>query len=107
MTGLSKTLDGMNQTLDGMTQMKWDSLSRAEKLAIRDNSALHPKLIGLEGCKVRVAPKREYGLSTFRVGITTGWRPVHIAMRSNEHGSSDLIGKDEAITRVDVLTSKR
>lgn len=90
-------------TLEGMTQAKWDSLTHVQRLALRDSSDMHPKLIGLEGHKVRVAPKREYGASTFRVGITTGWRPAHLAMRGNARGSSDLIGRDEAFTIVRVL----
>jgi hypothetical protein len=81
-----------------MTQKKWGRLSRAERAAVRDNSDLHPLLIGLEGKRVRVTPKRAYGRSTFRVGITAGWRPAHLAMRTGARGSSDLIGAGEVFS---------
>lgn len=82
--------------LTNMTQDKWNHLSRAERQRLVDTSHLHPKLIGLEGARVRVTPKREYGRSTFIVGITTGWRPAHLAMRSGAHSSSDLVDADES-----------
>ena len=89
--------------METMTQAKWDSLSSAERAAMRDNSALHQKLIGLEGKTIRVTPKREFGLSKFRVGITTGWRPCHLAMRGNAHGSSDTINANEIFSRVEII----
>ena len=72
----------------------------------RDMSKLHPKLIGLEGKRVRVTPKRKYGLSTFRVGRTTGWQPVHLAMRSNAIGSSDIINASEVFETVECLETR-
>lgn len=89
--------------LIGMTQAKWDAMTRAERDAARDTSRLHPKLTGLEGRKVRVHPRRPFGRSTFRVGVTTGWRPVHLAMRAGSRGSSDLIGCAERFDSVVVL----
>lgn len=86
---------GLPERLVGMTQAKWDSLTPAERERLRDTSKLHPALVGLEGKRVRVTPKRRYGRSTFRVGITTGWRPVHLAMRAGSLGSSDTIRHDE------------
>lgn len=85
-----------------MTQEKWDAMGRAERQRLVDTSGLHPKLIGLEGRRVRVTPKRNYGRSTFIVGITTGWRPSHLAMRANAYGSSDLVSNNESFN-VEVL----
>jgi hypothetical protein len=80
-----------------MTWDQWSKMTRAEREAAMDRSALHPALIGLEGRKVRVS-HREYGLKTFRVGRSTGWRPVHLAMRGNARGSSDVIDATEIFT---------
>lgn len=86
------------------TWADWTALSKMERDALRDTSNLHPKLIGLEGKRVRVTPKREYGLSTFRVGISTGWKPIHMAMRTRiARGSSDTIRADERFDSVTVL----
>lgn len=86
-----------------MTWEKWLKLSRQEKDNLRDTSDLHPQLVGLEGKKVRVTPKRKYGASTFRISLTTGWKPSHLAVRGNALSSSDLIHKDEVFTSIRVL----
>ena len=86
-----------------MTWEKWTKLSRREQYGLRDTSDLHPQFVGLEGKKVKVSPKREYGLSTFRVGITTGWKPAHLAVRGNAMGSSDIIRKDEVFTSIRIV----
>lgn len=79
-----------------MTWEKWQSMTRAERDAARDDSALHPALRGFEGMRVKVEPAREFGRSSFIVGKTTGWKPVHLAIaRINCHGSSDVIRADE------------
>ena len=93
----------MSNPLDGMTQAQWDTLGPVNRLHLMDRSALHPKLSGLEGKRVRVTPKREYGRSTFIVGRTAGWVPYHLAMRAGAHGSADLIRADEVFERVEVL----
>ena len=90
--------------LDDMTSAKWNALSASEKSAQVDKSKLHPKLIGLEGYRVRVTPKRGDGCkSTFRVGKTTGWQPVHLAVRANAYGSSDIIHHTEYFETVTIL----
>lgn len=89
--------------LIGMTQAKWDSLSPAERLKQRDASKLNKQLSPYLGKRVRVEPKREYGRNTFRVGITTGWQPVMLAVRAGSSGSSDIIGADETFTRIQIL----
>lgn len=81
----------------------WVKMNERERDAVRDTSALHPTLIPYEGKRVRVTPKRKFGANTFRVGRTTGWQPVHLAMRGNAHGSSDTINRDERIDRVTLL----
>jgi hypothetical protein len=89
--------------LSTMTHEAWKLLSSHEREVMRDNTRLNPKLIGLEGKRVRVTPKRTDGYSTFRVGKTTGWRPVHLAMRSNAYGSSDIVSHTEHFESVTVL----
>lgn len=89
--------------LVGMTQAKWDAMTPREREAARDVSHLHPKLRGLEGRKVRVSPARQFGASTFRVGMSTGWRPCHLAMRGNARGSSDTIRHNEEFTSVQII----
>lgn len=86
------------QHLEGMTQAKWDTMPKAQRDKMRDTSELHPLLSTYIGQKVKVLPKREFGASTFTVGMTTGWRPVLLAMRSNASGSSDIIRADEVFT---------
>jgi hypothetical protein len=84
--------------LKDMTQAKWDALTPAQRKAMRDTSDLHPLLSTYVGQRIKVTPKRPHGASTFRVGITTGWRPVLLAMRGNANGSSDTIRADEVFT---------
>lgn len=91
----------MSDALEGMTQAKWDRLSPAQRAEMRDNRNLHPALIGQEGKKIRC--QRNGNTRTFRVGISTGWRPIHLAMRGNARGSSDVIGSDETITGIKMI----
>jgi hypothetical protein len=84
--------------LEGMTQAKWDAMTKAQRDKLRDTSELHPLLSTYIGQRVKVSPKRERGASTFRVGITTGWRPVLLAMRGNSRESSDIIRADEVFS---------
>lgn len=65
--------------LEGMTQAKWDALSSSERDAIRDNSDLHPKLLGLEGWRVEVMDAHGER-RRFIVGKSTGWRPCHVEL---------------------------
>lgn len=96
----------MQTTFNG-TWEQWTQLSAREKDAQRDNRGLHPRLKGLEGKRVEVSPKREYGASRFWVGITTGWMPVHLAMHGNAHGSSDVVNATEQFDSVKVLKESR
>jgi hypothetical protein len=89
--------------LKDMTQEKWNALTPAQRAKMADTSDLHPLLSTYVGQKVRVFPTRAFGASTFRVGKTTGWRPVLLAMRGNARGSADLIRPDEVFTRIDVV----
>jgi len=89
--------------LADMTQAKWEKLTRAQQHALRDTSELHPALVPYVGQKVRVSPKREHGLSTFRVGVSTGWRPCMMAMRAGSYGSSDVISPSEVFEHVTPL----
>lgn len=97
------TIKPVAEHLIGMTWERWCAFAPAHRATMRDKSDLHPQLLGLEGVRVRVKPSRAFGRSTFRVGITTGWRPVHLAMRTGANGSSDIISAAElfeTVTRV-------
>jgi len=50
-----------------------------------------------------VTPKRQNGRSTFVVGRSTGWKPVHLAVRKGAMGSSDIVSAEERIDSVQVL----
>lgn len=89
--------------LDEMTQERWSGLTYADRAKIRDLSDCNPQLLPYKGKKVRVTPKRLYGRSTFRVGMTMGWRPCLLAMRAGSYGSSDTIGVSERFATITVL----
>jgi hypothetical protein len=60
-----------------MDQATWDGLSAAERDAARDESALSPQLVGLEGWRVEV--ETTWGSTRrFIVGRSTGWIPIHL-----------------------------
>lgn len=87
-----------------MTQAKWDSLSPAERDAIRDYSDLSPQLIGLEGWRVSVI--RGDGTSDrFIVGRSTGWKPCHLEIRRrSSHGGA---AADRTYQAVEVIERVR
>lgn len=89
--------DPLPAHLVDMTQAKWDALRPHEREQMRDMSECNHALLPYVGRTVTVTPKRKYGRSRFRVGMTTGWRPCLLAMstRHNARGSSDVIGADE------------
>ena len=89
--------------LADMTQAKWDALTPAQRDKLCDTSKLHAKLKGLEGRKVKVWPKRQSGASTFRVGVSAGWRPCSLAMRAGARGSSDVVSANEIFEHVVVI----
>ncbi len=71
----------MTNPLEGMTQAKWDTLSPAQKAAIRSDSGLSPQLTGLEGWQVEVTD--HYGETRrFIVGKSTGWIPCHLEIKT-------------------------
>lgn len=88
--GVPAHSDGVEQVgkspLTGMTQAKWDSMSPAQRDAMRDNGLLNPQLKGLEGHRVEAV--RNSGETTrFIVGKSTGWTPVHLEIkRQNSSG---------------------
>lgn len=65
-----------------MTQAIWNGLPEKEKAVIRDNSGLSPQLIGLEGRRVEVETL-EGEKRRFYVGRSTGWKPVHIEVKTS------------------------
>jgi hypothetical protein len=88
----------------GMTAAHWNTLSRAEREAARDMSDVNVQLWPYHERTVRVEPPLE-GLGerpmrTFRVGLTTGWKPVLLAMRKGAVGSSNIIHADSRFTHI-------
>lgn len=76
----------MDDPLKDMTQAKWDTLSPAQRDAIRSNANLSPQLVGLEGKRVEVATIYD-ATRRFYVGRSTGWIPCHIEIsRCNARG---------------------
>jgi hypothetical protein len=84
-----------------MTQATWDSMSPAQKDAVRDLSGLSHQLVGLEGCRVEV--ETTYNETRrFQVGRSTGWRPCHLelANRASSGGvSADHVYKSVRVIR--------
>ena len=67
--------------LAGMTQDKWNSLSQADRDAIRSDSGLTQQLIGLEGWRVEVVTHYDE-TRRFIVGKSTGWVPCHLEIKN-------------------------
>lgn len=78
-----KTL--IEETREAIAQRKmnyphWKGLPQYVREAARDTSELCPELVGLEGYRVEVT---QYGARRrFNVGMSTGWRPIHIALHN-------------------------
>jgi hypothetical protein len=83
-----------------MTQAKWDSLSAAQRDALRSDAGLTKQLIGLEGWRVEV--ETIYGETRrFIVGRSSGWVPCHIELRlRTSHGG---VGADREYKSVHKL----
>lgn len=64
-----------------MTHDIWTKLSPAQKDQHRDNSTLTPQLSGLEGHRVE-AITHTGDTRRFIVGKSTGWRPVHLEVKT-------------------------
>ena len=64
-----------------MTQAKWDSLTPAERNALRSDVGLTKDLIGLEGWRVEVVDYMTQEKRRFIVGRSSGWQPCHIEMK--------------------------
>jgi hypothetical protein len=77
-----------------MTWEAWCRLSPEQREAARDNSGLHPRLIGLEGARVECM---RYGERVrFQVGRSTGWRPCHLDLfNARSSGGSPINGADD------------
>lgn len=73
--------------LSEMTWGKWISLSEAERARLRDRSDLSSQLKGLERCRVEVIDKAGDKPRRFIVGLSTGWKPIHLEIaRRNSRG---------------------
>ena len=64
-----------------MTQDVWDRLGPVVRESIRDNSELTPELIGKEGFRVE-ATTADGERRRFIVGKSTGWRPIHLEIKT-------------------------
>jgi hypothetical protein len=68
-------------SLSAMTQDIWNRLTPAQRDQQRDNSSLTPQLSGLEGHRVEATT--HYGETRrFIVGKSTGWRPIHLEIKT-------------------------
>ena len=86
-------------TLEAMTQQKWDALSYAEREKLRDTSDLSSQLKGLEGLRVEVLTT--YGeVRRFKVGKSTGWRPVHLELANSRSSGGPAAEKEYKSVRV-------
>ncbi|MDD1626875.1 MAG: hypothetical protein LUQ26_05280 [Methylococcaceae bacterium] len=66
-------------SLVGMTSNKWQSMSPAQREAVRDYSGLNQELKDLEGYRVEVTTIYDE-TRRFIVGRSTGWKPCHIEL---------------------------
>lgn len=89
--------DPLPSRLQGMTQERWNSLSEAQRKAMRDESHLTPQLAGLEGWRVRVVDMAGE-VRKFIVGRSTGWRPCHLEIgRANACCGNPARSKYQAV----------
>lgn len=66
--------------LEGMTQEKWSALTTKQRMEMREPNWT-PQLVGLEGCRVEVVDR--YGEKRrFWVGRSTGWKPIHLEIKT-------------------------
>lgn len=90
----------MTTSLDNMTHDRWQTLCRAKRDRLRDNSDLSPQLIGLEGYRVEVVTL--YGETRrFNVGKSTGWKPIHLEVHNKR--SLGGIGAEKKYKSVTVI----
>ena len=87
-----------------MAQQTWDSLTKAQRIQQRDYSGLTTQLIGLEGWRVEVTD-RYRKTWRFIVGVSTGWRPCHLEIKTRR--SSGGSAADAAYARVTRLEKVR
>lgn len=80
----------MANPLDGMTQAKWNALRPDERDAIRDNSGLEPRLIGLEGKRVEITLP-DGTRERFYVGKSTGWLPCHLEIKRRDSSGGGAV----------------
>jgi hypothetical protein len=71
----------MPDALEGMTWDTWKNLPRVQKDKLRDNSQLTAQLVGLEGWRVEVVTTYDEK-RRFIVGKSTGWRPIHLEVKT-------------------------
>ena len=69
--------------LAGMTQAKWDSLTPAQRDALRSDAGLTPQLVGLERARVEVVD-HDGTRRRFIVGRSTGWIPCHLELKRRD-----------------------
>lgn len=73
-----------------MTQALWSRLPRHIRAESADNSQLCAELVGFEGCRVSAT---HYGERIhFKIGKSTGWRPIHIRLHNaRSHGGEGIM----------------
>ena len=87
-----------------MDQTTWNSMSHEAREKVRDNSNLSPQLIGLE--RMRVEVETTYGETRrFWVGKSTGWKPIHLEVKTTRSLGGDPAARAYKSVRV-VRTSR-
>lgn len=87
-----------------MTQDSWDKLSPLERRDKVDLSALSPQLSGLEGKRIEVVTT--YGETRrFWVGKSTGWKPIHLEVKTSRSVGGE--GAERTYASVRVLRHSR
>jgi len=89
-----------------MTWDRWQQLTPAEKHEHRDLSDLSSQLSGLEGWRVEV--ETTYGeVRRFIVGRSTGWRPIHLEVKTRRSVGGDAAEKKYRSVRKLYYTRER
>jgi hypothetical protein len=85
--------------MEQMTWPEWQKMSHAEKERRRDNSELSQQLIGKEGWRVEVVTR--YGeRRRFIVGRSTGWKPIHLEVKTRRSLGGMAAESDYASVRM-------
>lgn len=75
-----------------MTYETWVKLSKQEQESLKDFSDLTSQLVGLEGKRVEVVDIHGE-TRRFWVGKSTGWKPIHLEVKTTRSLGGDAADK--------------